>query len=331
MHGTAHSARLCALVISLLVADASGAAAHSIPVWSSSCSVNGVVYNIQLVGSNPSRGGTTTLVANSIVPMRISFADGVVLDASREVQPLVASPIYSSTAFQSGTTQYADAVLRAELWPAVMGSDYHVLLDTPFVEPTYLLSVPAQDGFTTTGPQGGVIGIVNYDWFVKVVQPAVLIQLGVSPTSLTIFLTHNLRLKQQGNVCCFHGNHSAFTFRGPSGHDRFTTVWAGVDSKDVSTMSHEINEWANDPFNENVVPGWRRPEANDCNHHLEVGDPLAGKTFSAGGFVLQDVAYVEWFSRQSPSMALGGQYDVRGKLTAVAEDCVSGRAAASEI
>ena len=331
MNETAHSVRLCALAIALVLIAPLGASAHSIPVWDTSFSVNGVIYNIVLVGSNPSRGATTTLVANSIVPMKISFADGTTLDASREVQPLLASPIYTSAAFESGTTQYADSVLRAELWPAVMGGNYHVLLDTPFVEPVYLLSVPASDGFTTIGPHGEVTGTVDYDWFVKVVQPAILTQLGVSPTSLTIFLTHNLLLKQQGNVCCFHGNHSAYTVRGPSGRDRFTTVWSGVSSSDVSTMSHEINEWANDPFNENVVPGWRKPGTNDCNHHLEVGDPLNGKIFNAGGFVLQDVAYVEWFSRQSPSMALGGQYDVRGKLKTVAEDCVEGRAAASEL
>jgi hypothetical protein len=318
------------LAIALVVMAPLRGAAHTIPVWDSSFSVNGVIYNIQLVGSNPSRGGTTTLIANTIVPMKVSFEDGIVLNASSEVQPLLGSPIYTSAAFQSGTTQYADAVLRAELWPAVIGSDYHVLLDTPFVEPVYLLSVPSADGFTTTGPNGGVIGIVDYDWFVKVVQPAVVAQLGVSPTSLTIFLTHNLQLKQQGNVCCFHGNHSAFTVRVPTGRDRFTTVWAGVGPDDVSTMSHEINEWANDPFNENVVPGWRKPGTQDCNHHLEVGDPLTGVTLRAGGFVLQDIAYVEWFSRQAPSMALGGRYDVKGKLTTVAEDCTSRQSSPSD-
>jgi hypothetical protein len=87
-------------------------------------------------------------------------------------------------------------------------------------------------------------------------------------------------------------------------------------------MSHEINEWANDPFNDNVVPSWRIPGVNDCNTTLEVGDPLVGVTFHAGGFVLQDVAYVEWFSRQQPSMALGGQYDVLGKFASPAQDCL---------
>jgi hypothetical protein len=326
VNGTAHSARLCALAIAVLLTIPQDAAARTIPVWSSSFSFNGIVYNIQLVGSNPTRGGTTTFVANAIVPMKVVFADGTTLDASRDLNPLLGSPIYQNAAFQSGTTQYADAVLRAELWPAIQGSDYHVLLATPFVEPLYLLQVPAEDGSASTGPRGEVTGTVDYDWFVKVVQPAIVVQLGVSPTSLTIFLTHNIRLKQPGNTCCFHGNHTAFYVRSPAGRDRFTTVWAGVDSVNVSTMSHEINEWANDPFNENLVPGWRNPESGGCDTHLEVGDPLAGVTFRAGGYFLQDIAYVQWFSRQQPSLALGGQYDVRGKLTSAAADCKSERA-----
>ena len=65
---------------------------------------------------------------------------------------------------------------------------------------------------------------------------------------------------------------------------------------------------------------------NDCNNFLEVGDPLEGVTFKAGGYILQDVAYVEWFSRQQPSMALGGQYDVLGKFTAPAQDCTNAHA-----
>lgn len=327
---TAYSARLCACAIAVLLTAPQAVAAQTIPVWSSSFSFNGIVYDIQLVGSNPTRGGTTTVIVNAIVPMKVVFADGTTLDASADVNPLIASPIYQNTVFQSGTTQYADAVLRAELWPAVQGSDYHVLLATPIIEPLYLLSVPAADGSASTGPRGEVTGTLDYDWFVKVVQPAVVALLGVSPTALTIFLTHNIRLKQPGNTCCFHGNHTAFYVRTPAGRNRFTTVWAGVDPGNVSTMSHEINEWANDPFNENVVPGWSNPKSHGCGTHLEVGDPLAGETFRAAGYFLQDIAYVQWFSRQSPSMALGGQYDVRGKLTTTAEDCKSERAAPSD-
>jgi hypothetical protein len=49
-------------------------------------------------------------------------------------------------------------------------------------------------------------------------------------------------------------------------------------------MSLEINEWANDPFNTNAVPMWKKPEVDDCNRILEVGDPLTGVILSAGGY-----------------------------------------------
>jgi hypothetical protein len=88
-------------------------------------------------------------------------------------------------------------------------------------------------------------------------------------------------------------------------------------------MSHEVNEWANDPYNDNAVPPWKIPDVDDCNKFLEVADPLIGVRFSAGGYVLQDAAYVEWFSRQMPSMALGGRYDFLGRFKVVAHSCDS--------
>ena len=251
--------RLCTLVVICFVFVLEPAGAQTIPFWESSFVFNNTIYSIRLVGTNPERGPKTTLVANTIVPMRLVFSDGKMLDAQRDVAPLLASPIYSSAAFQSGTTQYADAVLRAELWAAVQGSTYHVLLDTPSVVPEYVLNVPMNEGFTMTGPRGQVTGTVDYDWFVKTVQPAVIAQLGVAPTSLTIFVTHNLLLKRSGPTCCFHGNHSAFVVRVSAGRNRFTTVWSNMDPGDAGTMSHEINEWANDPFNDNAVPMWKIP------------------------------------------------------------------------
>ncbi len=313
--------RLCALMIAGLEMAPQQAGAQTIPFWKSTFLFNNVTYTVRLVGSDPTKGALTTLVPNTIVPMKLIFSDGNVLDPQHDVTPLLASPIYSSAVFPSGTTQYADAVLRAELWPAVQGSDYHVLLDTPTVAPEYLLPVPSNEGSTVTGPHGQVTGTVDFAWFVKTVQPAVIAQLGIAPTSLTIFLTHNLLLKRPGNTCCFHGNHSAFIVHGPAGEDRSTTVWAGIGPHNADTMSHEINEWANDPFNDNIVPMWKIPGVDDCNLTLEDGDPLVEVKFQAGGFVLQDVAYVEWFSRQQPSMALGGQYDVVGKLTSPAQNC----------
>jgi hypothetical protein len=82
---------LCALVAARIVAVPETAGAQTIPFWESSFVFNNTTYSIRLVGTNPTRGAKTTLVANTIVPMRLVFSDGKMLDAQREVAPLLAS------------------------------------------------------------------------------------------------------------------------------------------------------------------------------------------------------------------------------------------------
>ena len=40
-------------------------------------------------------------------------------------------------------------------------------------------------------------------------------------------------------------------------------------------MSHEVPEWANDPYVNNVVPFWDQPDGATCfSNLLQVGDPV---------------------------------------------------------
>ena len=82
-------------------------------------------------------------------------------------------------------------------------------------------------------------------------------------------------------------------------------------------MSHEVAEWINDPFVNNIVPGWSIPvNPGYCvSDLLEVGDPI--DSFSNASFPVtlngktyhpQDEAYFSWFAHQSPSKALHHQY-----------------------
>jgi len=308
----------CAIVVAFGLRSPAAAQTVTIPIWHTSFVYNSTTYPIEIVGADPNIG-TTTLIANSIVPLRLVFSDGHVLDASAETAALIASPIYASASFPSGTTQYGDAVLRAEFWQSAQSSNYHVLLATPTVEPTYSLQVPAVDGFTSDGPRGQVKGVVDFAWFVKTEEPMIVSQLSLPPTTLTIFLTKDIRL--QNGRSSYGGEHYSFDVHRGSERDRFTTVWAGATASSIDSMSHEINEWVHDPFNENAVPPWLMPGTDGCNKHLEVGDPLTGTLFKIGGYVLQDVAYVDWFAREVPSVALNGNYDVLGRLAAPASDC----------
>src|SRR5258707_8550627 len=48
---------------------------------------------------------------------------------------------------------------------------------------------------------------------------------------------------------------------------------------DINTLSHEVSEWVNDPFGDNIVPAWSDIGdlvSTSCSYtsYLEVGDPL---------------------------------------------------------
>ncbi len=61
-----------------------------------------------------------------------------------------------------------------------------------------------------------------------------------------------------------------------------------------------------------------------CNNSLEDGDPLVGGVFTVSGFSsshLQDEAFFSWFARQSPSIAIHGQYTYLGTFTQLSATC----------
>src|SRR4051794_5441973 len=69
-------------------------------------------------GHDPAQGGTTT-IPTLLVPITLSFeakktgSRPFVMDAVPDVPDLLRSPVFGDFAFSSGTTQYADAMLRA--------------------------------------------------------------------------------------------------------------------------------------------------------------------------------------------------------------------------
>jgi hypothetical protein len=102
-------------------------------------------------------------------------------------------------------------------------------------------------------------------------------------------------------------------------------IAAGVvanGNADVYTMSHEVSEWAADPFVNNVVPTWNQPDGSTCfNNLLEVGDPVEAMpkpwyTIKVGTVTYHpsDIAGISWFSHDSPSLQQNGVYSYKGYL-----------------
>jgi hypothetical protein len=118
------------------------------------------------------------------------------------------------------------------------------------------------------------------------------------------------------------------------------TDWA---LQDIHALSHEVSEWADDPFVNNAVEPWLTPTAPQygCTDVMETGDPVVAIGFamgtntfeqgpnpngtqSADGFYHpEDEVFLPWFMRtapntiseptQSPSTNVG-RYTLMGSL-----------------
>jgi hypothetical protein len=269
------------------------------------------------------------------VPLLLKFSNGKSFDGTSQVSTTTSSPLFLNAKFISGTTQYGDAIQRAEFWNSVSTTSpkYHVLVGSPTIANTVSLSIPSADGATVVDPSSGkTIGIININWFDLQIQMQ-LTTLKFTPNLLPIFLSHNVYLSQGAptlNNCCIGGYHSAVSNQA----GLQTYIWSteadpgivGGFGEDVSALSHEMLEWFNDPFTNNVVPNWTSSIAPQygCIKVLEVGDPLVGIVFTVTGFGndhLQDIAFFSWFARQKPSIAINGLYTYLGTFKGLSKMC----------
>ena len=316
----------------------------TVPFWGSSFDSGGATYPFFMVGRSPSHPGTT-VVPTVLIPIDLTFQDNESslssqLDGSVNVPAILHSPIFQAATFAvtGDTTQYADAMTRAE-WSNVLKNvqSHHVLLGAPTVLPTVQLTVPTGSG-VLEDPGGIPHGLINSDswWSDQIIS--VLSTLNISPEVLPIFVTYDMAA---GLDSGFHG---ALGVPQPNGKIAISTyawaswmdpgwfTFAGLGQfvgADVDVLSHEVNEWVNDPFLTNVVPDWSYSVPpiifNACSNLLETGDPLELVNFplTVGGFTyhLQDAAFFSWFARQSPSLGYQGMYTYLGTFTSYSTPC----------
>lgn len=310
-----------------------GRATGSIPTWAGSFSYSGTTYDYTMVGTNPASGSATTTIPTEIVPLKVVMANGIT--TAGKASNLEASPIFTKAAFTSGTTQLADAMQRASLWTTVstVAPHYHVLLGPPTVLPTATISVPAADGTGDTY-NGISYAYIDYNWWVSALQ-GIMNADAFSAATLPILVSGNTFLYLNGNQsdCCVYGYHGSYNSSSGSNTYVFSNwIKAGLvanGSRDVYTMSHEISEWAADPYADNIVPTWNQPDGSTCySDLLEVGDPVDALptpwyTINVGtrAYHPSDIAGVSWFSQASPSTGKGGLYSYKSYLTGPASLC----------
>ncbi len=260
--------------------------------------------------------------------------------------------------------QLEDATMRAQF--NKVGTGYHLVLGIPVVHDSITITVPSQHGvIATRNPARGVyFADVNVNWFAAQLQ-ILNSSLGyVDPTHLPLYVTNDVMLYIGSNPanCCiigFHGagivpGRSAGPVNGKGNQPVLTYAWTSYITpgtfnptnswavQDIHALSHEIAEWADDPFVNNTVEPWLTPTAPQygCTSLLETGDPVVGIGFSkgvntfeqgptpVGGFQVADGTYhpedealLPWFMRvisntisQPSQSSTNGRYTFMGDL-----------------
>jgi hypothetical protein len=318
----------------------------SVPHFSGSFESQGKAFPFTMVGGAPQSNATTEIPVQ-IIPISLFFEEFVdengspiVLDPGAIVPRVQASPNFHEAQYATGTTQFADAVQKAQ-FNAIAGKDWHTLLGAPQILKPLRIAVPRGDARVYRNPSTGVVyAIVDTDFFLS--QLNTMIQMAnLSPDALAIALTQNVFLAPQKDIkkCCVLGFHTSFD-TGEMAQVRFiqTFIWAswvdqgilGPGLADVTPMSHEISEWMNNPFGSNAVPAWQVPNSTGCQSNLETGDPLAlmpnaGYPVLIDGFTYhpQNQVLMQWFQRGASSDAYEGAFSFPDQsiMTAPSQAC----------
>jgi hypothetical protein len=322
-------------MFAVLLNERAAAGATVLPTWNGSFVFNGITYTFNMVGTDPSTTNTATTVQAVIIPVKIVIAgrrggsqtfDPLSIPANTgglsALQNTVVSPIFDSTTTyiqggtNVGTTQYIDAFQRANFWGSVKtNTGYHLLLGGPTVLPEVTLNPPARQG-KTGAPFGETVAEVNINWIDGQFH-SLITSLGIQPNQLPIFMTYKTYLTSGG--CCIGGYHSAV---GGQSYAHFTYIdQPGLFSQDVSALSHEIGEWADDPLVVNA-----NGNQTACGI-LEVGDPIeteanfGGFPYVLHGFTynLQDLVTLPYFGAPS-STSVNNFFSFQGQTFTVCQN-----------
>jgi len=321
---------------------------------------NGVTYGYNMVGADPnncSGAACSVTIEADITPINVNIG-GMTFSGSDVLGPTLASPQfatndYGSTPFatdangskgaggklSSGNSgvQLQDATMRSQ-FNKTGSSNYHVILH-PNILPAVTIDVPSNQGTLLQSRRGVIFGDVNISWWSSQIQN---LETTADPTHLPIYLTNSVMLYIGTNPfnCCvigYHGTRAAGSGGGDTNSNGNAVVqtfaWAsyvqpGIFNptadwalQDIHALSHEIAEWADDPFVNNWVEPWLTPTAPQygCTNILETGDPVVGIGFAMGTNTFQqganpngsqsadgyyhpeDEVFLPWFMRSAPN------------------------------
>jgi hypothetical protein len=287
--------------------------------------------------------GSTRVTQTLQSPVFVKTADiGAAANATASAPPPNVAPDPRLINEPSDTTQLADAIYRAQ-WGRT-GSGYHVLLGQPQVLPTASFTVPANQGTLVVGSVSHArIGLMQASWFANRLNQT-LRAYRVPPNVFPIFLLYDtfLYVKTLDN-CCILGFHGATTSLNGQGRQLVNTYAFASYSEpgifapnpgdtisfiqDIHALSHEVQEWYDDPFVNNRVNPWLTPTAPQygCTAYLETGDPVVGFGFvvttNGKNYHPEDEVHFSWFARETPSRAEQGYFTYLNNFARQAQGC----------
>jgi hypothetical protein len=315
----------------------------------------GNIYKGTMVGNSPITTNGTTTTTVYVVPLVVTIgthtfdptaADSSCLAGFKPLDLLKLSPMvlayndFKINGVDVGVTQYSDAFQRASFWKDVKakGGTYHNKLNYKFL-PAMAYNPPSSDAtlYSVSGCTSvyGGIEVNAFDFVLKLFYIPGLASKGVGPKSLVTFMLYNTTMYDTTPTsCCIGGYHGAYndtiTGAGIQTYSPFqfdSAEFFGAAGLDTSIMSHEINEWQDDPMGNNPTPAWGHVgQVSGCQTNLEVGDPLTGTDIPvvpglAINYHLQELAFFSWYYG-APSLGAGGKYSDHGTFKSAQGPCI---------
>jgi hypothetical protein len=307
---------------------------RSVPNWAGSVVHDGKVYPYFMVGTHPATGIPSRVDVN-LIPVRIVMGNGETFDGARNVESSLASPVFGNFDYRTGNGQFVDAVQRATFWNA-MPADKHVwhLRMRPKVHDKTVLRVPDDFGAILQLRSGQRLAVVDFNYILYSLE--VMMADRADFGAFDLVLLHNVVLANNIadlGTCCTIGFHT-FTNEFRDGQLENVKTWGfaswldegifrNTNIADIASLSHELSEWANDPFVGNAVPPWSISGRPPCSPLLEVADPLVGVSTPVTSpdnrftYHPQTVALLQWFARASPSDAIDDAYSFPGETALI--------------
>jgi len=310
--------------------------------------------------NNCSGSACDVTIEVDITPIIVNVG-GLTFDGTSVVPATLASPVFALNDYGStpnatnsgfargggGTLSPGNAGSRLQLEDATMRSQfksfgsYHLRFHANLL-PAVTINVPSNQGTLLQSGRGVIFADVDIGWWSSQIQN---LNVNQDPTHLPVYLTNSVLLFEGKNIfnCCvigYHGVKPTGNGGGPTnsnGNAKVQTfAWAsyvqpgiyarangGVDwaLQDIHALSHEISEWADDPFVNNLVQPWLTPTAPQygCTGILETGDPVVGIGFAIGTNIFfqganpngsqsadgyyhpEDEVFLPWFMRTAPN------------------------------